>query len=136
MRTDLSSSEEGITMPGTIVHYELPASDADRAAGFWSGLFGWGFSDSGMPGMDYRMADAGDGQGVAVYPAPDDAGTGPIVYFGTDDIEQSIAKIRDLGGEAENKMPVPGHGWFAPCRDTEGNRFRLWQQDGSATMPS
>jgi predicted enzyme related to lactoylglutathione lyase len=34
------------------------------------------------------------------------------------------------------ELPVPGHGWFAPCRDTEGNRFSLWQQDEGATMPA
>jgi predicted enzyme related to lactoylglutathione lyase len=122
-------------MPGTIVHFELPASDADRAAGFWSGLFGWSFGDSGMPGMDYRMADVGAGQGGAIYPA-DDAGSGPIVYFETDDIGRSIASVRELGGQAEDKAPVPGHGWFSPCRDTEGNRFSLWQPDPGATMPT
>jgi predicted enzyme related to lactoylglutathione lyase len=122
-------------MPGTIVHFELPASDADRAAGFWSGVFGWSFGDSGMPGMDYRMADVGGGQGAAIYPGGN-AGSGPIVYFETDDIEQSIARVRELGGQAEDKAPVPGHGWFSPCQDTEGNRFSLWQPDPTATMPS
>ena len=43
-------------MPGKIVHFELPAADADRASGFWNGLFGWGISESAMPEMDYRMA--------------------------------------------------------------------------------
>ncbi len=28
-------------MAGKIVHFELPSGDADRASGFWSGLFGW-----------------------------------------------------------------------------------------------
>jgi predicted enzyme related to lactoylglutathione lyase len=28
--------------------------------------------------------------------------------------------------------PVPGHGWFARCRDSEGNAFHLWQSDSSA----
>ena len=25
----------------TIVHFELPAADVERAKGFWSGVFGW-----------------------------------------------------------------------------------------------
>lgn len=29
-------------------------------------------------------------------------------------------------------MPVPGMGWFATCKDTEGNDFGLWQTDASA----
>ena len=59
----------------------------------------------------------------------------PNFYFATDDIEASSAKVRDLGGAAESKAPVPGHGWFAPCVDTEGNAFSLWQADDSASMP-
>ena len=41
--------------------------------------------------------------------------------------------MQELGGEAEDKMPVPGYGWFAGCRDTEGNAFSLWQSDESAS---
>jgi predicted enzyme related to lactoylglutathione lyase len=122
-------------MPGSIVHFELPAADTDRASTFWNGLFGWGLGESAMPGMDYRMAQAAPDQGVAVFES-DKAGSGPIVYLSTDDIEASLAQMRALGGEAEGKAPVPGHGSFAPCIDTEGNHFSLWQADEGATMPS
>lgn len=123
-------------MPGKIVHFELPAADADRASGFWNGLFGWGLGASAMPDFDYRMAQVSDDQAVAVFPSEDKAGTGLIVYFETADIEASIAKARSLGGEADDKSPVPGHGWFAACKDTEGNTFSLWQQDESAAPPA
>jgi predicted enzyme related to lactoylglutathione lyase len=119
-------------MPGKIVHFELPSADADRAVAFWRGLFGWQFGDSSMEGFDYRMVQGADDQGGAVYPSEDKPGSGPIVYFDTDDIENSIARVRELGGQAEDKMPVPTHGWFAPCVDTEGNTFSLWQSDPSA----
>jgi predicted enzyme related to lactoylglutathione lyase len=49
-----------------------------------------------------------------------------------DNIEASIAKVRELGGESEDKTPVPGVGWFATCKDSEGNAFRLFQADSSA----
>ena len=123
-------------MPGKIVHFELPAVDADRASGFWGGLFDWDLSTSAMPDFDYRMAKVSDDQAVAVFPSEDKAGTGPIVYFETPDIEASIAKARSLGGTAGDKEPVPGHGWFAACIDTEGNSFSLWQQDESAAPPA
>jgi predicted enzyme related to lactoylglutathione lyase len=122
-------------MAGKIVHFELPSSDVDRAASFWSGLFGWKLGGV-MEGFDYRMVQVADDQGGAVFPDPDKAGTGTIVYFDTDDIETSIGKVRDLGGQAGEKAPVPGHGWFAACTDTEGNKFNLWQGDQSATMPA
>ena len=115
-------------MPGSMVHLELPATDVDRATGFWNGLFGWGLGESAMPGMDYRMAEIGPGQGVALFPS-DEGGSGPLVYLDTADIDASLAHVRELGGEAEDKAPVPGQGWFARCRDTEGNRFSLWQAD-------
>jgi uncharacterized protein len=116
---------------GNIVHFELPAADADRASGFWNGLFGWGVSESAMPEMDYRMAQVSAEQGVAIF-ASENPGSGLIVYFATDDIDASIATIRSLGGEAGDKLPVPGHGWFARCTDTEGNSFNLFQGDASA----
>jgi predicted enzyme related to lactoylglutathione lyase len=118
-------------MAGGIVHIEFPAENADRATKFWNGLFGWSFQDSGMEGMDYRMAQAGEQTGAAVYPSEDRSGY-PNYYFATDDIDASSDKVRELGGQAEAKAPVPGHGWFAACKDSEGNAFHLWQQDSSA----
>jgi hypothetical protein len=111
-------------MAGEVVHVEFPAQDADRAQQFWGGLFGWQFQDSGMPGMDYRMARAGETMGAAIFPSEERSGF-PNYYFKTDE-------VRDLGGDAEDKSPVPGHGWFAACHDSEGNAFHLWQDDSAA----
>ena len=122
-------------MAGEIVHIEFPSEDADRAQRFWGGLFGWQFGDSGMPEMDYRMAQARPGMGTAIYPTDDRSGH-PKFYFATDDIDGSSAKVRELGGQAADKSPVPGHGWFAACSDSEGNEFHLWQDDSSAGPPA
>ncbi len=121
-------------MAGKLVHFEVLAKDADRATKFYSGVFGWEFSDSGMPGIDYRMVQTGDDQGGAVY-APEDGKTELKVYFDTDDIDATIAKVREGGGEAEDKQPIPSIGWFSGCKDTEGNSFSLYQKDESAPMP-
>ena len=118
-------------MAGEIVHVEFPAEDADRAQRFWSGLFGWSFQDSGMPDMDYRMAQTGEQSGAAVYPSEQRSGHANY-YFATADIEASRSAVQELGGEAADKMPVPGHGWFAACKDSEGNAFHLWQPDPAA----
>lgn len=119
-------------MAGKIVHFELPAADVDRATGFWKGLFDWDIGASTMEEFDYRMFQNAGDQGGAVYPSEDKPGGGPIVYFDTDDIDASIAKVRELGGTAGEKQPVPTHGWFASCKDTEGNSFSLWQPDTNA----
>ena len=82
-------------MAGEIVHFELPAHDIARAKSFWNGLFGWEFPQSAMPDFEYYMVAGG-----ALYPSEELAGTGVIVYYGTDDIDASIAKVREHGGEA------------------------------------
>src|SRR5579864_7830802 len=117
-------------MSGKLVHFELPAQDTSRARAFWSGVFGWSFNDPGIPDVEYWMVRTSEDQGGAVYPGDT---PGIIVYFDTDDIDTSLAKVREHGGRAEDKQPIPGVGWFARCTDTEGNNFSLFQSDESVT---
>ena len=118
-------------MAGKLVHVEIGAEDTDRAQGFWSGVFGWDVGPPMSPEMDYRMFRTGEDQGGAISGA--DKPGNLRVYFDTDDIDATRAKIQELGGQAEDKMPVQGYGWFAGCHDTEGNAFSLWQSDESAS---
>jgi predicted enzyme related to lactoylglutathione lyase len=57
-------------------------------------------------------------------------------YFDVDDINAGAARVKELGGEANEPAPVPSMGWFATCKDTEGNDFGLWQNDPSAPAPA
>ena len=117
-------------MAGKLVHVEIGAADADRAQGFWSGVFGWEVGPPMSPEMDYRMFQTAPDQGGAI-----SAGDEPghlRVYFDTDDIDASVGRISKLGGEAEDKQPIPHVGWFARCRDSEGNAFSLFQSDEGA----
>jgi uncharacterized protein len=118
-------------MAGRVVHYEVPSGDVGRAAGFYSGLFGYEVGPSAMEGFEYRMFQTGDNDGGAIM-ASESPGSGLVVYMDTDDIDASVAKVRELGGTADDKQPVPTHGWFAACKDTEGNSFSLWQSDPNA----
>ena len=116
-----------------VVHVEFPVRDVDRAQRFWEGVGGWSIQDAGMPGIDYRMFQEGD-QGGAVYPQQESE-NGPIVYYGSDDIDADLARVRELGGEAEEKQPIPSVGWFARCKDPDGNAFSFFQSDESVQMP-
>ena len=118
-------------MAGEIVHFEVPAADVDRAVAFWGGLFGLEIGPSMSEEFDYRMFRTSPGQGGAIA-ASDKPGSGLVVYHSTDDVEASIAKVRELGGTAGDKQPVPTFGWSAACVDTEGNKFSLWQNDPNA----
>ena len=86
-----------------------------------------------MPGLDYFMTE-GIEPVAAVY-TEDAQKTGPIIYFDVDDIDAAIRDAKKLGRKADDKLPVPGQGWFAACVDTEGNPFSLWQVNTAAPMP-
>ena len=117
-------------MPGTLVHFEIPAADSARAKTFWSDVFGWQYQTWEGP-LEYNMIAGEDRPGGAIYPS-ENGGNGFLVYFDVEDINTGAAKVRSAGGEAEEPGPIPGVGWYAQCKDTEGNRFGLFQSDESA----
>jgi len=108
-----------------VVWFELPAADTDRARDFYARLFGWSFEPFGDD--DYHVTYEAGG---AVYGEPGEKGL--LAYFGVDDVEAAVARVRELGGEAGDKEEVPGVGQYAHCSDPEGNRFGLYRQEGSA----
>jgi predicted enzyme related to lactoylglutathione lyase len=117
-------------MAGQMVHYEIHVKDAAKAQEFWGGVFGWQFGDP-MPGMDYRMAQIDDNSGAAIA-GGESTQSSAKVYLNVDDIDASIGKVRELGGTADDKMEVPGHGWFAAAKDPQGVEFHLWQASSGA----
>ena len=120
-------------MAGQMVHYEIPAGDPAKAQEFWGSLFGWQFQAYPGP-SEYHMTRIADQQGAAITNMePGKKGTRP--YFDVDDINDGAARVKELGGEAGDPMPVPNMGWFAVCSDPHGNEFGLWQNDESAPTP-
>jgi predicted enzyme related to lactoylglutathione lyase len=119
-------------MKGKLVHIELPARDTARARTFWSKLAGWKFQSWEGGSVEYHMFEGEPGG--AIYPSEAEP-QGPIVYFESDDIDADVARIRELGGQAEDKAPIPGVGWYARAHDTEGNAFSLFQSDESVPVP-
>jgi predicted enzyme related to lactoylglutathione lyase len=48
-------------------------------------------------------------------------------------LDDQLAKVLSLGGSiALPKQPIPGVGWLAYAKDTEGNVFGLMQNDPEA----
>ena len=134
-------------MDHTVVHFEIPADNPERAAKFYRELFGWdikkyeGGAGEG-PSFEYWMVNTvptgPDGMperpGVngglmkRMYP-----GQPPVNYIAVDDVDNYVRKAEQLGAKvAMAKQPVPGMGWFAQFNDPEGNLFAVWQTDPSA----
>jgi predicted enzyme related to lactoylglutathione lyase len=123
-------------MPDSIVHFEIPVDDRDRAHKFYSEAFGWSINH--MPEMQYTLVGTTESNedGSPTNPGAINGGMadrqGPIehtvVTIGVDDIDKSLEKIGSLGGSAVGeKMDVGGMGWAAYFKDSEGNVVGLWQ---------
>jgi hypothetical protein len=121
-------------MAGQMVHVEIPAGDTAKAREFWSSLFGWQFQAFEGSPSEYLMTRLSETSGGAIFQA-EGSERGPRVYFDVDDINTGAARVKELGGESHDPLPVPGMGWFVTCTDSEGNKFGLWQNDPSAQAP-
>ncbi|MGY3378702.1 VOC family protein [Arthrobacter sp. H-02-3] len=122
-------------MAGGVVHFEIPADDEDRAREFYSSIFGWGFQV--MPEMEYSLAMTTpmDEHGRPAVTGSINGGlfrrgdlTAPVVTIDVDDIDAALASIAARGGSVvREKLEVPGMGWNAYFKDSEGNVVGLWQ---------
>ena len=117
-----------------VVHFDIVADKPDRASRFYGSVFGWKFRKWDGP-MNYWMIDTGkDGQGINGGMGLKSESKMPNMNtIDVKDIEKSIEKIKTNGGKlVGKKQPIPGVGWFASFKDTEGNLFGLMQDDKSA----
>ena len=125
-----------------VVHFEIHASDPQRAIGFYSGLFDWTFDKYAGP-QDYWLIKTGpteqpgiDG-GLIARRGPAPAGEMPRVRLC---LHCRRCRSRpdghghqSAGGTiAVPKMPIPGLAWLAYAKDTEGNLFGVYQADPGA----
>lgn len=123
-----------------VVHFEIHADNPERAIRFYQSVFEWEFIP--FPGTDeYWFIKTGEpGQtgidgGLVRRRGPVD-GTAVIAYVCTvsvDRLDRYMMKIRASGGQqAVAKRAVPGIGWHAYAKDTEGNIFGLMEPDEDA----
>jgi len=117
------------------IHFEIPAENPDRAIAFYQSVFGWTFQKWDGP-MPYWLITTGPasepGINGGLMPRRDPAQ--PCVNtVGVADIDESLATVAAHGGVCVvPKMPVPGVGWLAYCKDTEGHIFGMMQADAAA----
>jgi uncharacterized protein len=123
-----------------VVHFEIHAENPERAMQFYRELFGWEFTHWGGP-VEYWVIKTGPGEsrgidgGLMRRQGPID-GQAVIAYICTIDVpalDEYLNKLQTLGGQmALAKMPIPGVGWLAYGKDTEGNIFGMMQADPGA----
>lgn len=119
-----------------MIHFEIPATDPQKAIEFYKDVFGWKFTEY-QPG-EYWMVEAG--------PESEPGINGGVMkrrdpmqpigsYLNVTNIDEIIAKIEEKGGQnVVPKSPIPGMGWFAFFKDPDGNIVGIWQSDESVRM--
>jgi predicted enzyme related to lactoylglutathione lyase len=123
-----------------VVHFEVHAEQPERAVRFYAAVFGWEISKWDGP-QEYWLIQTGPADqpgingGLLRRHGPLD-GTAVIAFVCTVDVpsvDDYLKRIAGAGGSlAVPKMAVPGVGWLAYAKDTEGNIFGILQRDESA----
>ena len=110
-------------MPNKVVHWEIGGRDLDALSGFYEDLFGW--TSTGFD-ADYRLVDLGDAVGGGLMRCQDDMPSYVTIYVAVDDLDETLAKVGDLGGTAlVPPTPIPGVGAFALFQDPAGNTIGI-----------
>jgi len=107
-------------MAGDLGYFTVPVGDVERGRKFYGGLLGWQFAP-----------DATDQYAHVTNATPPGGlhragGANPQVWFKVADIQAAVARVRQLGGQADTPQESPS-GWSAACRDDQGTHFNLWQ---------
>jgi len=118
------------------IHFEIPAEKPERAIEFYEKVFGWKFekwdgpaeywiikTGESTPGIDGGLMTRRD-------PAQPCVNTMDVA-----DLDATVGVVEGAGGQCVvPKMPVPGVGWLAYFKDTEGHIFGAMQADPTAKL--
>ena len=117
-----------------IVHFEIPVDDPQRAVAFYRDTLGWEISQFGDEGYWLVRAGAEDEPGAdgALVTRGDVHGS-PVLVAAVTDLDAALGRVQQGGGTlVQGKGPIPGVGWAAYVRDSEGNTIGLFQPDPAA----
>ena len=133
-----------------IVHFEIAADNLEKAAEFYSKVFGWKFEKWSEGAMEYWMVMTAEkdstepginGGMVKRTGKAAAAGSGANAFICTiqvDDFDAAAEKIIAAGGcVAQTKYAIAGMAWQGYFIDPEGNMFGLHQamkKDGDADV--
>jgi len=130
-----------------IVHFEIQADEPERAAKFYTEIFGWDikkWDGDGVP-MEYWMVmtaekdskEPGINGGLfkrTVERSEDKMGVNAFVCtVVVEDFDAMATKIEKAGGVvAMPKFPIAGMAWQGYFLDTEGNTFGIHEPNENA----
>ena len=108
-----------------IDYIELPTIGMDKMKSFYSGAFGWSFTDYGPDYASFKDGRLAGGFSVARKPA---SGGGPLVVLYAVDLEQVAAAVETNGGTITTPpFEFPGGRRFH-FSDPSGNELAVWSE--------
>lgn len=121
----------------SVVHFEVPFDDIERAKAFYSKVFGWQIADwpikdgttysgamTGKVGEDGKHVKKGVIGGGFVPRAQVKA---PIIMLDVENAEEAVQRVTEAGGEKVSQHEYMGIGLAVYVKDSEGNVIGLWQ---------
>ena len=115
-----------------IVHFEIPADDPERAIKFYEKVFDWQIEKWEGP-IEYWLIMTGEEDKPGIdggLARREDPTTGVENTIDVKDLDASLANVKANGGKViRPRIAVPGVGWMAYIKDTEGNVFGLMESD-------
>ena len=115
--------------PGTPCWVDIGVPDIQKAATFYSGLFGWDVQDTGPESGGYSMCSVG-GRPVAGIggQASPESGVYWTTYIASDDADVTAAKIKAAGGQVVmDPFDVLDVGRMFIATDPGGAPFGVWE---------
>lgn len=121
-------------IPGSLIWNELMTRDVEKSTAFYVEALGWEASEN-----DGYTFFTNNGRGAAgMMPIGDTMeGVPPHwgVYFAVENMDESIAKLRELGGRSLMPPFPSSAGIIAPCIDPQGASFTMIQSENADPMP-
>jgi predicted enzyme related to lactoylglutathione lyase len=117
-----------------IVHIEFASADFERAAAFYSELFGWQTQQNAS--ASYMKFGGADGPSGGWVRADMVQSAGPIPYLMVDDLTATIERVEKAGGRIiARRMPFAGGGEVGLIADPDGNVLGLWMRKKAEGKP-
>lgn len=117
------------------IHFEIVSDDAERTKKFYEDVFDWKIEKWKGP-IDYWLITTGseDETGIdGAFGMRQNSDDSTVNTIDVPDLDVFIDKVTENGGTiVRPKTAVPGVGWMAYFRDTEGNIWGLMQNDPNA----
>ncbi len=127
----------------SVVHFEMPYEDKDRAASFYEKAFGWKAQKLGAEMGEYVVVHTAETDENNMVKKPGAINGGlfkrskpeqvPSVVVSVDDIRAAMKRVEEAGGKVlGGQTPgepdeIPGIGLYASIIDSEGNQIGMLQ---------